>query len=143
MRRAFPLIAMATLFVTAASVAAIGGVIATGIGGQPMDRPEGLVARVDTADNDTALVIEHPDGAVPSPDRVFVVDDDGARVSWNDSRIDPGVARIAGGGTLGCPRQGATYRVVFEGRSRTDTLLTYQVDAPIPASAVQRCEAAG
>ena len=141
-RVALPHLALGAMLAAALCAAAVAGVVATGIGTYPLDRPEGLVASVQSDGDDTAVVIEHPDGPVPSPDRVFVVDDDGARVAWNDTRTAPGVARVTGRGTaLGCPRQGATYRVVFEGRTGGETLLVHEVSEPIPASAVQRCEA--
>ncbi|ESP89273.1 hypothetical protein K933_04626 [Candidatus Halobonum tyrrellensis G22] len=139
-RVALPHIAMASMLLTTLCVAGIAGTVATGIGG-PVP-PEGLVASVQSDGNDVAVVVEHPNGSLPAADRVFVVDGDGARVPWNDTRSAPGVARITGRGTaLGCPRQGSTYRVVFEGRTGTETVLTHEVTQPIPASAVQRCEA--
>ncbi|WP_284012067.1 hypothetical protein [Halobaculum litoreum] len=138
----FPTIAMAFLLFAAASVAGIGGVVATGLGGEPIDRPEAFAFGVDATGNDTAIVIQHPGGVVPSEDRVVVVDEAGTKVPWTDLRTDVGEARITGRSALACPTQGATYRVVFEGRAADHTIDAYEVDAPVPASVVERCEAA-
>lgn len=141
-RTKFPTIALAFMLLAAASVAGIGGVVATGLGGEPIDRPDGFVFTVDSDGNDTAIVIEHPAGVVPSEERVVVVDEAGTKVPWTDLQTDTGEARITGRSALACPTQGATYRVVFEGRAADHTVGAYEVDAPIPASVVQRCEAA-
>ncbi|MFC7098010.1 hypothetical protein [Halobaculum marinum] len=138
----FPTLALAFMLLAATSVAGIGGVVATGLGGEPIDRPEGFAFSIDAEGNDTAILIQHPDGVVPSEDRVVVVDEAGTKVAWNDLRTDVGEARITGRSALACPTQGATYRVVFEGRAADHTVGAYEVDAPVPASVVERCEAA-
>ncbi|MFC6787542.1 hypothetical protein ACFQFH_17280 [Halobaculum halobium] len=141
-RVSFPTIALAFMLLAAASVAGIGGVVATGIGGEPIDRPEGFSFAVVGEGDDTAIVVTHPDGTVPSEERVVVVDEAGTKVPWTDLRTDTGEAEITGRSALACPTQGATYRVVFEGRAADHTVGAYEVDAPIPASVVERCEAA-
>lgn len=138
----FPSLALGFMLLAAASVAGIGGVVATGLGGEPIDRPDGFSFSVDADGDDTAIVITHPDGTIPSEERVVVVDEAGTKVPWADLRTDVGDARITGRSALACPTQGATYRVVFEGRAADHTVGAYEVDAPIPASVVQRCEAA-
>ncbi|SHG50650.1 hypothetical protein [Halobaculum gomorrense] len=138
----FPTLALAFMLLAAASVAGIGGVVATGLGGEPIDRPEGFSFTVDADGDDTAIVITHPDGVVPSSKRVVVVDETGTKVPWTDLQTDVGEARITGRSALACPTQGATYRVVFEGRAADHTVGAYEVDAPVPASVVQRCQAA-
>lgn len=138
----FPTIALAFMLVAAASVAGIGGVVATGLGGEPIDRPEGFSFSIDGEGDDTAIVVTHRDGAVPSVERVVVVDEAGTKVPWTDLRTDEGEARITGRSALACPTQGATYRVVFEGRAADHTVGAYEVGAPIPASVIERCEAA-
>ncbi|WP_435127460.1 hypothetical protein [Halobaculum sp. D14] len=141
-RAMFPVLALGAMLVAAASVAGIGGAVATGIGGEPIDRPEGFAFTVDTGGNDTAIVIRHPDGPVPSVDRVYVVDDAGTRVPWTELRTGNGTVTVTGRSALACPSQGATYRVVFDGRAATHTISAHEVNAPIPPSVVQRCEAA-
>lgn len=141
-RTAFPTLAMAFLLLAAASVAGIGGVVATGLGGEPIDRPEGFAFSLVSTDSDTAIVVSHPDGPIPSEDRVVVVDEAGTKVPWSSLETADGEARITGRSALACPTQGATYRVVFEGRAADHTVGAYEVSAPIPASVVQRCEAA-
>lgn len=141
-RTMFPTIAMAFMLLAAASVAGIGGVVATGLGGEPIDRPDGFSFAVDAEGDDTAIVITHPDGEIPSVDRVVVVDDAGTRVPWSSLETDTGEARITGRSALACPTQGSTYRVVFEGRAADHTVDAYEVNVPVPASVVQRCEAA-
>ncbi|UIP00732.1 hypothetical protein Hbl1158_05075 [Halobaculum sp. CBA1158] len=141
-RTVFPTIALGFMLLAAASVAGIGGVVATGLGGEPIERPDRLTFSVETGGNDTAIVVSHPDGAVPSEDRVVVVDEAGTRVPWSDLSTAEGEARITGRSALACPAQGSTYRVVFEGRAADHTVDAYEVDAPIPASVVERCEAA-
>jgi len=138
----FPTIALAFMLIAAASVAGIGGVVATGIGGEPIDRPEGFSFSVDAEGDDTAIVVAHREGAVPSVERVVVVDEAGTKVPWTDLRTDEGEARITGRSALACPTQGSTYRVVFEGRAADHTVGAYEVGAPIPASVIERCEAA-
>ncbi|MFC7069171.1 hypothetical protein [Halobaculum lipolyticum] len=138
----FPTLAMAFMLLAAVSVAGIGGVVATGMGGEPIDRPDGFAFSIDAEGNDTAILIQHPDGVVPSEDRVVVVDEAGTKVPWTDLQTDTGEARIDGRSALACPTQGSTYRVVFEGRAADHTVGAYEVDAPVPASVVERCEAA-
>jgi hypothetical protein len=140
-RTVFPTLALAFMLLAAASVAGIGGVVATGVGGEPIDRPERFMFSVVGQEEDTAIVVEHPDGPVPSAERVVIVDEAGTRVPWSELRIDTGEAEITGRSALACPTQGATYRVVFEGRAADHTVGAHEVAAPIPAGAVERCEA--
>jgi len=140
-RTVFPTLALAFMLLAAVSVAGIGGVVATGMGGEPIDRPDGFVFSVAGEDEDTAIVVDHPDGPVPSEERVVIVDEAGTRVPWTDLRTDEGRAEITGRSALACPTQGATYRVVFEGRAADHTVGAYEVDAPNPAGVVERCEA--
>ncbi|WP_435062963.1 hypothetical protein [Halobaculum sp. EA56] len=140
-RTQFPTIALAFMLLAAASVAGIGGVVATGMGGEPIDRPEGFTFSLEEDGEDTAIVVTHADGPVPSEERVVVVDEAGTKVPWTELRTDTGEARITGRSALACPTQGATYRVVFEGRAADHTVDAYEVTVPVPASVVQRCEA--
>ena len=142
-RANLPVLALGFMLASAVSVAALGGAVATGVGETPYDGPVGFAFSMDLGGDTAALVLTHGNGTVPHPDRVYVVDDSGTRVPWTQLETEPGVAEVTGESALACPRQGATYTVVFDGERTTETVSSYEVSAPIPASVVERCEAAG
>ncbi|QLG63539.1 hypothetical protein [Halorarum salinum] len=142
-RANLPALALGLMLASAVSVAAIGGAVATGVGESSYVAPDGFSFTVDRNGDTPAVVIIHDDGTVPNADRVLVVDEAGNEVTWEAVRTGPGTAAVTGDSALACPRQGATYTVVFDDRRATETVSTYEVDAPIPASVVERCEAAG
>lgn len=140
-RASFSVIALAVLLLTASSSGVLGGLVAMGVGGEPLDRPTGF--RFDTAENRsvTQLVITHTGGEVTHPDRVFVVDDDGNRVAWEQLVTETGVAHYSGiESKLGCLQQGDTIRIVFEGRTISGTISAHEVIAPITGDSVETCE---
>lgn len=142
-RANLPALALGFMLASAVSVAAIGGAVATGVGESSYVAPDGFSFTVDQNGDTPAVVLVHDNGTVPNADRVLVVDDAGNEVTWEGVRTGPGTAEVTGDSALACPRQGATYTVVFEDKRKTETVGTHEVDAPIPASVVERCEAAG
>ena len=140
-RASFSIIALAVLLLAASSSGVLGGLVATGVGGEPLERPVGF--SFDTVENDsvTQLVIRHSGREVPHPERVIVVDSEGNRVPWTEVKTDTGVARVSGvNSELSCLRQGDTIRIVFEGRTITGTIAAHEVVLPIPTSNVERCQ---
>lgn len=140
-RASFSVIALAVLLLTASSSGVLGGLVAMGVGGEPLDRPTGF--RFDTAQNEsvTELVVTHTGGEVTHPDRVFVVDDEGNRVAWEQLVSESGVVRYSGiESELGCLQQGDTVRIVFEGRTISGTISAHEVVAPITGDSVETCE---
>ncbi|QLG29326.1 hypothetical protein HUG10_18100 [Halorarum halophilum] len=142
-RANLPILALGFMLASAVSVAALGGAVATGFGETPYDGPTGFAFSVDRGGDTAAIVITHEDGPVPNADRVSVVDDAGTEVPWTELETDPGVAEVTGSSAVACPSQGTTITVVYEGQRATETVDSYEVTAPIPASVVERCQAAG
>ncbi|WP_313691505.1 hypothetical protein [Halorarum halobium] len=142
-RANLPILALGFMLASAVSVAAIGGAVATGVGESSFDGPTGFTFSVDRSGDTPAIVISHDNGTVPHSDRVYVVDEAGTEVPWTDLRRDAGSAKVTGDSALACPRQGATLTVVFHNKRTVETIDSYEVSAPIPASVVERCEAAG
>lgn len=142
-RANLPILALGFMLASAVSVAALGGAVATGVGETSYDGPAGFAFAVDRGGDTAAVVITHDDGVVPNPDRVYVVDDAGTEVAWTELATEPGVAEVTGRSALTCPRQGATFTVIFDDKRATETIDSYEVTAPIPASVVERCQAAG
>ncbi len=139
-RASFSVLALAVLLLTASSSGVLGGLVAMGVGGEPLDRPTGFSFDTDKNESVTGLVIRHAGGEVTHPDRVFVVDDEGNRVSWATLQTDTGVARYSGvESELGCLQQGDTVRIVFEGRTISGTISAHQVTAPITSESVDAC----
>lgn len=140
-RASFSLIAMAILLVVATAAGTLGGLVATGVGGEPLQRPAGFT--FDTVENDsvTELVIRHAGEEVPHPERVYVEDEAGNRVPWTAITTGEGIARVSGTGSdVRCLRQGSVYRIVFEGRSVTGTIAAHEITSSISADSVDTCQ---
>ncbi|MFB6194058.1 MAG: hypothetical protein ABEI75_03240 [Halobaculum sp.] len=141
LRASFSVIALIVLFVAASGAGTLGGLVATGVGGEPLERPAGFT--FDTVQNDsvTELVIRHAGAAVPHPERVYVVDEAGNRVPWTAIKTGEGIARVSGTNSpVQCLRQGSTYRIVFEGRTITGTIAAHEIAVPITADSVNTCQ---
>lgn len=140
-RASFSVIALAILLLTASGAGSLGGLVAMGVGGEPLDRPTGFSFDTVTNESVTELVVRHAGGEVTHPDHVFIVDDDGNRVAWEAVMTGDGVARITGiNSELGCLQQGDTLRIVFEGRTISGTISAHQVTAPIQTDSVNTCK---
>jgi hypothetical protein len=140
----FPFIAMAALLIAASGAATIGGLVAAGVGGEPLQRPDGFTFQTQVNGSVAEMVIRHPGGVVPNSERVYIVDESDNRVPWEVVRTGEGVARVTGAGSeLSCLQQGAEYKIVFEGRTTTDTVAFHEITLPISTADVQRCRSKG
>ncbi|MFB6176616.1 MAG: hypothetical protein ABEI99_05650 [Halobaculum sp.] len=138
-RVSFPILAMAALLLAAAGAGTIGGLVAAGVGGEPLQRPSGFTFQTQVNGSVTELVIRHTGGVVPNSERVYVVDEADNRVPWSKVRTGEGVARITGASGLNCLQQGATYRIVFEGRTTSGTIAAHEITVPISTASVGEC----
>jgi hypothetical protein len=144
-RTSFSLIALAALLLAAAGVATVGGLVAAGVGGEPLQRPDGtaFTFQTNTSGDVAELTIRYGGEEVPNPDRLYVVDEDGNRVAWQalGARANSTVIRVSGThSAVTCLRQGATYRLVFDGRATSGTLAAHEIGTGISAASVTACQ---
>ncbi|MEZ3144922.1 hypothetical protein [Halobaculum sp. MBLA0143] len=145
-RTTFSLVAVAALLVAAAGAATVGGLVASGVGGEPLQRPAGdaFSFRVNTTQEVTSLEIGYAEGSVPNVERVYVVSGTGERIAWTAASAGTGdVALISGTESpMPCLRAGNTYRIVFEGRATSGTIAAYQLTEAISSSSGEACREA-
>lgn len=145
-RTSFSYIAAGMLVLAAVATATIGGLVASGVAGEPLEQPDGFTFRTEADGGTPTLIVTHPAGVVPNAERVYVVDEADDRVAWTQLKVDgeDGVARVTGRDSdLACLEQGATYRIVFEGRTATDTVAAHEITQPIATADVGACESDG
>lgn len=135
----FPFLAMAGLLIAAAGAGTIGGLVAAGVGGEPIQRPDGFTFQTQVNGSTTELVVRTTGGVVPNSERVYIVDEADNRVPWSAVRTSEGVARITGSSGLNCLQQGATYRIIFEGRTNSGTIAAHEITMPISTAEVGDC----
>jgi hypothetical protein len=142
-RTKFSIIALVALLLAASGSATLGGLVAAGIGGEPLERPDGFT--FDAAPNGSTmeLTIRVTGPDVPNSERVYVVDENGNRVPWPEIRTGDGVARVTGvDSDIACIQQGTTYLIVFEGRARSQTLAVHEITRQTPGTLVSNCQRA-
>lgn len=139
----FPILAMAGLLIAAAGAGTIGGLVAAGVGGEPLQRPSGFTFQTQVNGSTAELVVRHTGGVVPNSERVYIVDEADNRVPWSAVRSGDGVARITGSSDLNCLQQGATYRIVFDGRTTSGTVAAHEITVPISTADVGDCRQSG
>lgn len=142
-RTVFSLVATVALLVAAAGAAVVGGLVASGVGGEPLQRPPGdaFSFQINTSQNVTQLEVRYAEESIPNVDRLYVVDGDGNRVAWTAASAGSGaVVRVSGTDSdLSCLQQGDNYRIVFDGRATSGTIAAYQIADPIPPERVDAC----
>ena len=145
-RTTFSILAVAALLVAAAGAATVGGLVASGVGGEPLQRPAGdaFSFRVNTTQQVASLEISYAEESIPNVERVYVVSGTGERVAWTAASAGTdGVARVSGTeSSIPCLRAGNTYRIVFEGRATSGTIAGYQLTESISSSSVEACREA-
>jgi hypothetical protein len=142
-RTVFSLVATVALLVAAAGAAVVGGLVASGVGGEPLQRPPGdaFSFQINTSQNVTQLEVRYAEESIPNVDRLYVVDGDGNRVAWTAASAGSGaVVRVSGTDSdLSCLQQGDSYRIVFDGRATSGTIAAYQITDRIPPEQVNAC----
>lgn len=145
-RTTFSVLALAALLVAAAGAATVGGLVASGVGGEPLQRPNGdaFSFQLNTTQEVTSLEISYADGTVPNVERVYVVSGTGERIAWTAASAGTdGVALVSGTKSpMPCLRAGNTYRIVFEGRATSGTVAAYQLTEQISSESAEACREA-